>query len=369
MRIALILLMALHGLIHLLGFFNAFKWMELPALTLPVGRVAGLFWLVAALLIWGAGLLLAGRRPWWPVVALAAVAVSQALVIIYWQDASFGTIANVVILLVAVLAWGRYRFDRQVQAETELLLSQAPAEPQNDEVIGQAELDRLPAPVRRWLLQSGVEGQPRPQTVYLEQRLRMQLQPTAKKWHKATAYQHFNLVEPGFLWRVDLPLFASLGIDGRDFYYQGKGSMQMKLASLFPIVNAGPDAELNEGAMLRFLAEIIWFPAAALRPYLRWEAIDERRARAIFHHDGMKGEGIFTFSESGDFLRFSAHRFYNGGGAQRYLWVCTADEISELGGHRIPSKAHVSWHLRDGEWTWLELEVTHLQYAIAGGRD
>jgi hypothetical protein len=360
MRIALILLMALHGLIHLLGFFKAFHILEVKELTMPIGRLAGGFWLLAAILLLSATALFALQHKWFWIVALVGVVVSQALVILYWQDARFGTLANVIMLVAAILAFGTHQFTRQVAAEQAQLLDVP--DPRPEQVIRAADLERLPVPVQRWLERAGVVGQPIPRIVYLEQTLKMKLQPSDTGWREATAHQYFNTVEPGFLWRVKMPMFAGLGIEGRDFYYQGEGSMQMKVAALIPVANAGPDPRINEGAMLRYLAEIIWFPAAALRPYLRWEAIDERRARAIFHHGGLRGEGIFTFTKEGDFQQFSAHRYYGGEpDAQRYLWVCTADEVSELGGCRIPTRAHVSWHLRDGVWTWLELEVTHLR--------
>ncbi len=46
----MISLLALHGLIHLLGAFKGLQWAEIPALTLPISRLKGIFWLITFLL-------------------------------------------------------------------------------------------------------------------------------------------------------------------------------------------------------------------------------------------------------------------------------------------------------------------------------
>ena len=68
-----------------------------------------------------------------------------------------------------------------------------------------------------------------------------------------------------------------LPIAGRDRYADGHGHMLIKLASLLTVADgAGP--EIDQGTLLRYLGEIVWFPSAALRDYISWEAIDERSA-------------------------------------------------------------------------------------------
>jgi hypothetical protein len=44
-------LLALHGLIHLMGFAQAFGYAQLPQLTQPISRPMGVAWLAASLLV------------------------------------------------------------------------------------------------------------------------------------------------------------------------------------------------------------------------------------------------------------------------------------------------------------------------------
>jgi hypothetical protein len=48
------------------------------------------------MLVSGTALLL--KQHWWWAAGLLAVVISQALIIMNWQDAKFGTIANIIIL-------------------------------------------------------------------------------------------------------------------------------------------------------------------------------------------------------------------------------------------------------------------------------
>ena len=66
MRWLLVALLAVHGLIHLMGFAKAFGLAELEALTRPVSRSMGVVWLLAATgFLLAALLLLRGPRLWW----------------------------------------------------------------------------------------------------------------------------------------------------------------------------------------------------------------------------------------------------------------------------------------------------------------
>ncbi|MCA6514846.1 MAG: hypothetical protein IM577_04530, partial [Chitinophagaceae bacterium] len=103
MKTIFFILVALHGLIHLLGFVKGFDLKEVDQLTLPISRFMGSLWLTACLLLlcFGISFLLNFKYAW--VVGLAAVVLSQMLVVFYWKDAKWGTIPNFIILLVALI--------------------------------------------------------------------------------------------------------------------------------------------------------------------------------------------------------------------------------------------------------------------------
>ncbi|KUO63831.1 MAG: hypothetical protein APF84_14510 [Gracilibacter sp. BRH_c7a] len=103
----LLAIIVIHGLIHIMGGVNELgitKIQELSGRTLftipsNLQMVLGVLWLVAVVLFFIAAFGLVTNQQWWRSAVLIAVTVSQILVIIWWPDAKFGTIANGLIIL------------------------------------------------------------------------------------------------------------------------------------------------------------------------------------------------------------------------------------------------------------------------------
>jgi len=95
-------------LIHLMGFVKAFELAEISELTLTISRTWGLFWLAAALTLVTAGVLWLMEIDTWWIVAITGVILSQILVFVYWQDARFGTIPNVIIIMILIAGFLRH---------------------------------------------------------------------------------------------------------------------------------------------------------------------------------------------------------------------------------------------------------------------
>src|SRR5262249_42610595 len=142
--------------------------------------------------------------------------------------------------------------------------------------LSEADLAGLPEPVQRWLRSARVVGSSRPATVRLKQAGQFRLGQD-RGWLPFRAEEYFTTDPPGFVWVVRMQLAPLLWIAGRDRYTNGTGSMQMRLLSLIPVANRRGGG-LNQGAVLRYLNEMMWFPAAAVSPYVAWEALDAQSA-------------------------------------------------------------------------------------------
>jgi hypothetical protein len=161
-RWAVIVVLVAHGTIHLLGAAKGFGWAEVSALEEPIGVGAAVVWLLSALLVVAAAIMVAARRPdWWWVVAAAAL-LSQVVILTSWTDAKAGTVANVVLLAVAVLgfaAHGPTSFAAEWDHRTRSALRATPAV---QGVVTEADLAGLPEPVTRYIRRTGAVGSSTP---------------------------------------------------------------------------------------------------------------------------------------------------------------------------------------------------------------
>src|SRR5690606_7142254 len=117
MKIAFFILLSLHGLIHLMGFLKAFGFAEIPQLSQNFSKPQGLLWLAVALIFVITAILFLLKNNLWYWIAMAAVIVSQVLIIVNWQDAKFGTLANLIVLFVALLAMANWNFEREFKKD------------------------------------------------------------------------------------------------------------------------------------------------------------------------------------------------------------------------------------------------------------
>src|SRR5690606_21654789 len=95
---------------------------------------------------------------------------------------------------------------------------------------------------------------------------------------------------------------------GRDKYYEGKGNMLIKILSLITVADAAGE-EIDQGTLVRYLAETVWFPTAALSNYIEWKQTVQDSAEATMSYKETTASGVFTFNEKGDVVDFTAQRY------------------------------------------------------------
>ena len=297
---------------------------------------------------------------WWMFIFLVIIMI-QLLIMIYWKQAKFWTMINILFLFLAIFYYSSYSFKKIVNQELELMSARSKVKKNS---LIQQQLTVLPNIVQKWLINSGAMAKEPIYEVCIDQELQMLMDPEQEKWVPDQASQYFTTTPPAFNWFVHLKLNPWLKVVGRDKFDNGQGSMVMKLYSLFPVVNLNNNDKLNQASLQRYLAEIVWFPSAALKPYIKWESIDDYSARAIMEYQGVKGSGVFYFDENGDFKKFKALRYKDINDLQAMEWTVIATKTALLNGLRIPVESQVKWKLIDGDWTWLKVKITAITYNI-----
>ncbi len=105
MKIALVILMILHGTVHSMGFIKAFRIAEVSQLVNPIQKKNGLLWLIAGVLFILSAILFSTEREWWWVSSVTAVLISQYLIVNDWNDARLGSIANIIVFLASIIGF------------------------------------------------------------------------------------------------------------------------------------------------------------------------------------------------------------------------------------------------------------------------
>lgn len=368
MKIFLVTGIIFHGLLHFFGFARLWHIMKAKNFTestlflIPesVQKPLGLVWLGAMVLFLFAATAMMRGRSYWMILAAAAVLVSQTLIVIYWQDAKAGSLANVLLCVPLAIAFGSRRFDKSVAEEIVNLTLAGNKVTGNDSIIG-ALVKEMPECVQQWLNVSGANGQNSVHAVHLKQEGSMRTRPDGK-WMPTAAEQYFDLKDPAFVWKAKVYMNNMIWYAGRDKLKHGCGNMLIKLYGLVPIVNStGPG--IDQGTLLRFLGELCWFPTAAINPYISWEAAGAMKAKATFRYGKTTVSGIFSFNPDGNISGFRARRYMTLNGRTTLEdWYVACKEWQKLNGFRIPVTGEVTWQLKSGDFTYYKWNITEINY-------
>jgi len=224
------------------------------------------------------------------------------------------------------------------------------------EIVRESDFSNLPEPVQKYLRLTGIIGKREIRTVELKQKGHFRLKVNGK-WISMTAIQYINVDAMGFIWKAKASIVRVL-----DQFVNGQGNLKVKLFGLFTVGNArGP--EIDQGESLRFLAEIIWFPSAFAKEYLKWNEVDDSSSDVTLLYNDKNVTARFHFRESGEIDRITAKRYRKDQGKFSLDdWIITDLEYKAFCGVTIPHKAHVSWKLNDSTFCYDKFEITEVSF-------
>lgn len=228
--------------------------------------------------------------------------------------------------------------------------------------LAKEHIRHLPAIIQLWLIRSGVIGTPIPSAIRLREKGQLRLKP-GDKWISFTAEENIALGEPAYKWlaRINVSPFVHLSVCDR--FEHGNAGTTVKFFSLIPLLTKNGNKKIDEAAWLRFLGELCWIPAFACHPMVSWEQVRPLCARAVISCDHIAVSGLFDFDANGDFLQFTAWRYYKSDqAAVPERWVVKATAYNVFSGYRLPSSFSVNWELKEGDFNWMNFSVTSLEY-------
>lgn len=288
---------------------------------------------------------------WMPAAVL--VVTSQVVIISHWEQAKYATVVNFVIIIAVAMSAAAMRFRAVAQQQADMLF----ATRSNQIVVTDEMISPLPQAVQRWILRAGIVGKETPGKLIIAQRGMLRTKPE-QRWMPFEATQYFSIDPPGFVWTAAITAAPGITIAGRDIYRGGRGQMVIKPLYLFEAAN-GSGKEIDQGTLVRYLAEMAWFPQSALSPYLRWQRINDNSAQVTMEYGGISASAIYAFTPDGDVAGFEAKRYGNFGDVyKKETWLVKTTGYATFNGVRIGHKSDVIWKLAEGDFHWLTVEVT-----------
>ncbi len=246
-----------------------------------------------------------------------------------------------------------------------LAAHEAPPCPGEAAVVALEQLAGLPEPAERYFAFALTRGQPLVQRARLKQG--GELAVRAGAWCPFTAVEHFTVRPPGFLWDAHVRMAPLIATRVRDSYLAGMGATEARLAGLIPLAKLRGTPEIAAGALLRYLAEAVWFPTALLpTERLSWEPVDADTGRVTLTDEGITVALDVHLGPRGEIVRATGmrHRMIDGATVLT-PWVCHYRDYARTAGMMVPMAGEVEWLLPGGPLPYWRGRITSADYTFA----
>ena len=121
---------------------------------------------------------------------------------------------------------------------------------------------------------------------------------------------------------------------------------------------------MDQGSLLRWLNETMWFPAVWASGSIRWEPVDSVTAIGSVTAEDLSVSAEFVFDEAGRLVDFRADRYRDVGGSFELTpWSTPLTEHGSFGGVTVPTRGSGVWKLPDGDFEYVQIRLTGLHYS------
>ncbi|MEC4723595.1 DUF6544 family protein [Noviherbaspirillum sp. CPCC 100848] len=240
--------------------------------------------------------------------------------------------------------------------------------PMTSETVDFNTLTTLPPPVQRFFRTVLKDGQPIVAGAYVKHKGTFNMSESGEKWYPFTSDQRVVTQRPGFDWDGRIKIMPGLSVHVHDAYVAGDGILHASLLGLFTVADMLDKSDVAAGELMRFFAEAAWYPTALLPSQgVRWDAVDEKSAKATLEDGDAKLTMLWTFTEAGsiDTVRAEARGRAVGGKVIPTPWQGRFWNYTQRLGMSIPLDGEVMWLLPDGPKSYWRGHIDEIVYELA----
>jgi hypothetical protein len=358
MRIAFFTLLAIHGLIHAFGFVKAFDILDLKQLTKSISRPFGVLWLSGCILLVVTAVMFAFKNGNWIWPGLIGVLISQTLIICFWQDAKFGTIANVIVLVGLIIEFATSGYYFKYQNDVRIGLQQKAYF--NKFNLTETDIADLPDPVKKYIRYSGSMGKPKVNNFKVEFTGKIR-KDEQSAWMPFTSQQYNFMQTPTRLFFMKA-VMKSLPVAGYHAFKDGHAFMDIRLLSLFKVqFQDGPEMDLSE--TVTFFNDMCCLaPAALIDKRITWLTVEGNNVKASFTNNHITVSAWLYFNDAGALVNFVSDDRYSADAGRQLPWSTPLKDYQQITGYTLMDNAETIYSYPDRDLCYGTFKLVSVNY-------
>jgi hypothetical protein len=235
-----------------------------------------------------------------------------------------------------------------------------------DAPVTHADLEYLPAPVRRYLARSGAVGRTRPQNMRVVLDASMYRKPGQAPM-RARSVQYSFFGQPTRIFLMDARMFG-LPVRALHVYRREAATFTVRVASAVNMVDlSGPEISASETVtVLNDLC--LMAPGALLDPRLTWTDIDDRAAQVTFANDPHRVTATLEFNDEDELTGFWSddRPDSSSGHFVPMRWSTPIDEYRDVDGLHLLHRGGAVYDRPDGPFMYGDFTMRSIAFDVAG---
>ena len=232
-------------------------------------------------------------------------------------------------------------------------------------VLTDADLERLPAPVQRYVRASGAVGRPVPQNVRVEFDALMRRKPGDAGMRSRTV--QLNVFgRPARLFLLRARMFG-LPVRAMHLYRDEQATFQVRVASLVNMIDL-KGSEISAAETVTVLNDLTFMaPGALVDDRLAWRPVDDRTSEVTFTNGVNRVSATLVFNERDELIDFWSDDRPDGstGSYVPMRWSTPISDYRVVEGLRLPTRGAAVYAHPEGPFTYGEFTLRSLRYDVA----
>jgi len=231
------------------------------------------------------------------------------------------------------------------------------------QIVTLANIQHLPEPVQKYLVYTGTIGKEKIRNFHIKFNGTFSTAP-GRKYQKfeSEQYNFFGNYKRVFL--MKMRMFGIL-LQGFHLYKEAEAIMKIKIAGLFPVVDAKGE-KMNQGETVTVFNDMcLMAPAALIDANVEWQTINNLTVKGKFTNGANKITATLYFNETGELVNFlSNDRFMSADGKnyKSYPWFTPASDYKEFEGRKVPGYGEAIWQMPEGEYCYGKFNLQTVEY-------
>ncbi len=230
-------------------------------------------------------------------------------------------------------------------------------------VLTKEDIIHLPELINKYLNFTGVIGKEKLHNIRIKFTGKIKTKPNGK-WMKFESEQYNFFDEPTRIFYIKSKMFG-IPFTGLHLFIGANATMEIKIASLFKVVNA-KGQEMNKSETVTIFNDMcLLAPASLIDKNIKWKVLSPLKVKAIFTNQGNEISAILYFNKEGKLINFESNDRYMSSDGKKYLnykWTTPVSEYIDFKGRKIPYIAKAIWHRPEGEYCYGEFYLKEIEY-------